>query len=82
MRIDITEILNGRKDSLPFDYRFDEGALGDAEYALLPEDIKLCDLRNGTLYTLREDMIEDAGEDIVRLKNLPLLDSPLAILMK
>ena len=46
------------------------------------EDIRLCDLRDGTIYTLREDMIEDAGEDIVRLKNLPLLDVPLAILMK
>ncbi len=43
MRIDITEILNGRKSTLPFDYRFDESALGDEEYALLPDDIKLCE---------------------------------------
>lgn len=46
------------------------------------EDIRLCDLRDGTIYTMRNDMIEDAGNDIVRLKNLPLLDVPLAILMK
>ena len=43
MRIDITEILNGRKEQLNFDYRFDESALGDAEYALLPDDIKLAE---------------------------------------
>jgi len=41
MRIDITEILNGRKDRLDFEYSFDESALGDADYALLPDDIKL-----------------------------------------
>ena len=43
MRIDITEILNGRKEQMEFDYRFDESALGDAEYALLPPDVKLCE---------------------------------------
>ena len=59
-----------------------EGTISFAICGQKPEDIKLCDLRDGTLYTLREDMIEDAGEDIVRLKNLPLLDAPLAILMK
>ena len=42
----------------------------------------MCDVRDGSIYSLREDMIEDAGEDIVRLKCLPLLDVPLAILMK
>ncbi len=41
MRIDITEILNGRKQSLAFAYSFDEHALKDGEYALLPDDIKL-----------------------------------------
>ena len=49
MRIDITEILNGRKDQLEFDYRFDESALGDAEYALLPDDVRL--LENGIRVT-------------------------------
>jgi hypothetical protein len=59
-----------------------EGTISFAICGQKPEDIRMCDLRDGTLYTLRDDMIEDAGEDIVRLKNLPLLDSPLAILMK
>ncbi len=43
MRIDITEILNGRKDCLPFEYSFDAEALGDAEYALLPDDVTLAE---------------------------------------
>ncbi len=43
MRIDITEILNGRKDRLEFEYSFDETSLGDADYALLPEDITLAE---------------------------------------
>ena len=59
-----------------------EGTISFALCGQKPEDISLCDLRDGTIYTLRDDMIEDAGEDIVRLKNLPLLDVPLAILMK
>lgn len=41
MKIDITEILNGRKDRLDFEYNFDENALADEDYALLPEDVKL-----------------------------------------
>ncbi len=45
MRIDITEILNGRKDALPFEYSFDETVFGDGDYALLPDDVKL--LPNG-----------------------------------
>ncbi len=59
-----------------------EGTISFALCGQKAEDIKLCDLRNGSIYSLREDMIEDAGEGIVRLKCLPLLDVPLAILMK
>ena len=59
-----------------------EGTISFALCGQRCEDIRICDLRDGSIYTLREDMIEDAGEDIVRLKNIPLLDAPLAILMK
>lgn len=43
MKIDITEILNGRVEIMGFQYSFDETSLGDAEYALLPDDIKLAE---------------------------------------
>jgi hypothetical protein len=59
-----------------------EGTISFALCGQKPEDIRICDLRDGSIYSLREDMIEDAGEDIVRLKCLRLLDVPLAILMK
>ncbi len=59
-----------------------EGTISFALCGQSSEDIRLCDLRDGSIYTLREDMIEDAGDGIVRLKCLPLLDVPLAILMK
>jgi len=41
MKIDITEILNGRKERLEFSYRFDESTLDDDDCALLPDDVKL-----------------------------------------
>lgn len=41
MKIDITEILNGRKSRLEFAYDFDETALAGQDYALLPPDVKL-----------------------------------------
>ncbi len=49
MKIDLTEILNGRKNSISFAYCFDESALKGMEYALLPDDVKL--LENGISVT-------------------------------
>lgn len=43
MKIDITELLNGRKERIDFDYSFDENSLTGDDYALLPDDIRLAD---------------------------------------
>ena len=59
-----------------------EGTISFALCGQKPEDIRLCDLRDGTIYALADNMLEDTPDGVVRLKNLPLLDSPLAILMK
>lgn len=39
--LDVTELLNGRKNRLAFDYTFDETNLSGDRYALLPEDVTL-----------------------------------------
>lgn len=57
-----------------------EGTCSLCVYGQKNETIRLCDLRDGTLYQLPEDMIEELGNGGVRLKNIPLLDVPLAIL--
>ena len=59
-----------------------EGTISFALCGQKIEDLSLCDLRDGSIYSLPESMTEDAGDGMVRLKNLPLLDSPIAILMK
>lgn len=45
----------------------------------LPDDIKIIDPINGTVYDLPEDMIENLGNGHIKLKNVPLLDYPLFI---
>lgn len=45
----------------------------------LPDDIKIIDPMNGTVYDLPEDMIENLGNGHIKLKNVPLLDYPLFI---
>jgi len=57
-----------------------EGTCSLCVYGQKNDAIHLCDLRDGTLYHLPEDMVEDLGNGGVRLRNLPLLDAPLAIL--
>ena len=42
---------------------------------------RLLDLRDGSIYALPEGMTEDLGMGGIRLKNLPLTDCPLALLL-
>lgn len=57
-----------------------EGTCSLCVYGQKNEKIRLCDLRDGNLYQLPEDMIEGLGNGGVRLRNIPLLDAPLALL--
>ena len=57
-----------------------EGTCSLAVYGAPSDRLRLCDLRDGTLYQLPEGMSEDLGHGGVRLKHLPLTDCPLAVL--
>ena len=57
-----------------------EGTCSLCVYGQKNEKIRLCDLRDGSLYQLPKDMIENLGNGGVRLRNIPLLDAPLALL--
>ena len=59
-----------------------EGTISLQIFGVSADNIQLLDLRNGSLYTLPDTMVEDIGFDGVCLKNLPLTDCPLAILIK
>ena len=41
--------------------------------------IRIMDLRDGKLYRLPEEMLEDLGNGGIGLRNIPLTDTPLAI---
>ena len=59
-----------------------EGTVSFCVYGQKNDSIRICDLRDGSLYSLPDDMIEDMQDGGVRLKNIPLTDSPLAILFE
>lgn len=59
-----------------------EGTATFCIYGQKNDNICICDLKDGTLYTLPEGMAEDLGNGGVRLKHLPITDCPLAILFK
>lgn len=59
-----------------------EGTVSFSVCGQTAKDIRLVDMLTGDIYELPEDMVEDVGEGCVRLINLPLLDSPLALLLK
>ncbi|MBO5269238.1 MAG: hypothetical protein J6B77_00525, partial [Clostridia bacterium] len=44
-----------------------------------PNDIRLIDLSNGTVYLLSDEMIEEAGNGLIKLKNIPITDTPLLL---
>ena len=57
-----------------------EGTVSLCVYGQNNDRIRLCDLRDGTLYRLPEGMVEDLTNGGIRLRNLPLTDSPLALI--
>lgn len=59
-----------------------EGTATFCVYGQKNDNIQICDLKDGTLYDLPEGMLEDLGNGGVRFKNIPITDSPLAILFK
>lgn len=59
-----------------------EGTVSFCVYGQKNDNIRICDLKDGSLYKLPDTMAEDLGNGGVRLKNIPITDSPLAILFK
>ena len=58
-----------------------EGTLSLQVFGVNAADIRLLDLRDGSIYALTDAMVEDMGKGGVRLKSIPLTDSPLALLL-
>lgn len=46
----------------------------------LGSDIKLVDMLDGSIYELRDDMIEDLGDGCYRINQLPTKDYPMALI--
>lgn len=46
------------------------------------EGVRLLDLKDGSVYTLPDGMVEPLGVHGVRFQNLPITDSPLALLLQ
>ena len=42
-------------------------------------DIKLIDIMDGSIYKITEDMIEDKGNGVYVIKELPIKDTPLVL---
>lgn len=57
-----------------------EGTVSLSVFGQNHEKIRLIDLKDGRMYRLPDAMVEQLGEGGVRLRNLPLSDSPLAII--
>ncbi|MBE6702802.1 MAG: hypothetical protein E7585_05265 [Ruminococcaceae bacterium] len=57
-----------------------EGTVSLQIFGVQASSIRLLDLKDGSVYTLPDTMVEDMGKGGVRLRNLPLTDCPLAIL--
>lgn len=58
---------------------------GTVTLSILPTDastVELIDLRDGTIHRLPDTMIEDRGNGYLRLLNLPITDSPLALVYR
>lgn len=58
-----------------------EGTLSMQIFGAEAAKTRLLDLKNGSIYALPDGMIEDLGKGAVRLRNLPLTDCPLALLL-
>ena len=56
-----------------------EGTISFEVFGVKAHSVRLIDLKNGNVYALPENMVEDLGFGGVHLKNLPLTDCPLAL---
>lgn len=56
-----------------------EGTVSLEIFGEKTEDLRIVDLRDGTLYRLPDTMVEELGNGGVRLKNIPVTDVPMAI---
>lgn len=59
-----------------------EGTLSLQVFGQKQDAIRLLDLKDGSIYSLPDAMVEDLGFGGVRLRNMPLTDCPLAILFE
>jgi hypothetical protein len=57
-----------------------EGTVSLDVYNEKTENVRIIDLRDGTLYRLSETMTEKIGVNGIRFKNIPVSDVPMAIL--
>lgn len=58
-----------------------ESTLSMQIFGVEAQRIRLLDLKEGSIYALPEGMIEDLAKGAVRLRNLPLTDYPMALLL-
>ena len=59
-----------------------EGTVSFEVFGEKTDNISLVDLRDGSLYRLPDSMVENLGEQGIRLKNIPVTDVPLAVWFK
>lgn len=59
-----------------------EGTASFCVYGQKLDRIRICNLKDGGLYRLPEGMTEALGNGGIRLRNIPITDSPLAILFE
>lgn len=56
-----------------------EGTVTFCLFGADKESLSLVDLRDGSIYKLPDSMVEDTGNGGLRLRNLPISDSPVAL---
>jgi hypothetical protein len=59
-----------------------EGTISFSIFGQNTENVRLIDMRDGTIYKFPEEMYEDRGRREIFLKNIPITDFPMAILFK
>ena len=59
-----------------------EGTVSFDVFDVSEKDVSLLDLKDGSVYMLPDGMVESLGVHGVRFRNLPITDSPLALLFR
>ena len=59
-----------------------EGTVSFDVFDVSEKDVRLLDLKDGSVYMLPDGMAESLGAHGVRFRNLPITDSPLALLFR